>query len=466
MNTNDMEKNTHTESNSEFIQELISNKLNKNYSYEKKYNRKLYPIYKMFSWDLLFYYSIIFLFLTIEKGLSASQVLLVDSFYPLFKLIANFPCLTLADKIGRRKSLIIGNLFVTVSIFIIIIASRLRHLILADFIMAIGYSLKNLCESSLLHECIENKKEANNQFSKISGKGSAFHYIFDAVSTISTGFLFVYNSYLPLFICLIICIITVVISYMFEEYTNPIEKKRKLNERELSTSDYITELVASFKFIFYSKRLRALLIFTGLFSGLLQIRSSIASSLLLDINLPEQYFGIVFAALQLVACISSLRQNYYHKKYKNKLLTHLSLKYTFAMIFLGIVITLKIPFIPTLVLVVILHIFQYSAKGPYFILIQRYLNSFSTPELSTKIYTVSSILEALCGTLISFSASFLLSKTTTAYTSLIIGLAMFVLFIFVLDYMKSRLGLAPEEYDKKDIEYISPNKLYIDERKD
>ena len=29
---------------------------------DKKTNTKLFPIYKMFSWDLLFYYSIIYLF--------------------------------------------------------------------------------------------------------------------------------------------------------------------------------------------------------------------------------------------------------------------------------------------------------------------------------------------------------------------------------------------------------------------
>lgn len=29
---------------------------------EKKLNARLYPIYKMVSWDLLFYYSVIYLF--------------------------------------------------------------------------------------------------------------------------------------------------------------------------------------------------------------------------------------------------------------------------------------------------------------------------------------------------------------------------------------------------------------------
>ena len=45
----------------------------------RKVNARLYPIYKMISWDLLFYYSIIYLFLTQAKGFSASQVLLAEA---------------------------------------------------------------------------------------------------------------------------------------------------------------------------------------------------------------------------------------------------------------------------------------------------------------------------------------------------------------------------------------------------
>lgn len=41
----------------------------------KRNNAKLYPIYKMFSWDLLFFYSVEFLFYTITKKVTASEIL-------------------------------------------------------------------------------------------------------------------------------------------------------------------------------------------------------------------------------------------------------------------------------------------------------------------------------------------------------------------------------------------------------
>ena len=54
----------------------------------KEKNRRIFPIYKMFAWDLLFYYSISFLFLNQEKGLSASDIFLGDSFYAMFKILS------------------------------------------------------------------------------------------------------------------------------------------------------------------------------------------------------------------------------------------------------------------------------------------------------------------------------------------------------------------------------------------
>ena len=58
---------------------------------KKKNNIKLYSKYRIFSWDLLFYYAIIYLFLTIEKKISPAQVLQFDAFYILFRFMVQIP---------------------------------------------------------------------------------------------------------------------------------------------------------------------------------------------------------------------------------------------------------------------------------------------------------------------------------------------------------------------------------------
>ena len=47
---------------------------------KKRKNVRIFPIYKTVSWDLLFYFPIIFLFLTQVKGLTPAEVLFADAF--------------------------------------------------------------------------------------------------------------------------------------------------------------------------------------------------------------------------------------------------------------------------------------------------------------------------------------------------------------------------------------------------
>ena len=45
----------------------------------RRRNAKLYPIYKMFSWDLLFFYSVEFLFYIIAKKVTAPEILITNA---------------------------------------------------------------------------------------------------------------------------------------------------------------------------------------------------------------------------------------------------------------------------------------------------------------------------------------------------------------------------------------------------
>ena len=96
---------------------------------------------------------------------------------------------------------------------------------------------------------------------------------------------------------------------------------------------------------------------------------------------------------------------------------------------------------------------QYAIKGPYSSLMNRYLNSFSSPEINTKIYSARAIVEGISRFLVSLFASFLLEHINTSYSLIIIGCLFTVILILLLDYMKTRVGLKPEEYKKSDIEF-------------
>lgn len=417
----------------------------------KKYNAKIFPFYKMFSWDLLFFYSINFLFLTQVKGFSASDVLIFDGFYTFIKFITQIPCVNIVELIGRRKSIILSNVALSLSIIILIIAKEGSHIFISYAFMGFGYALKDLSDPLFLRDCITAKEHPGTAFTKLDGNGSAYWYFFDALTSISCGFLFVFNNYLPMIMCLAMTVISCIFAFNFKDYEEA-SKKEKTDETG-SYIDYFKDLKVAFKNIFKSNRLKVLLIFSGLFAALLGIRSTIASSLFTEIGIKEEYFGIIFAVLTAFSAITSRFQNFFHKRFRNKLLTYFSLTFSFSMVLIGLISLYAKSFTFTVISVIALYALQYIIKGPYHTIQKRYLNSFSSPSMASKIYSANSLVESLFRTVICYVASLLLGVVSTTYSIIIIGCIFTIIFIFVLDYMKDKIGLKPEEYNKKDINF-------------
>ena len=112
-------------------------------------------------------------------------------------------------------------------------------------------------------------------------------------------------------------------------------------------------------------------------------------------------------------------------------------------------------FILTLEIILAMMAIQYAIKGPYYTLIKRYLNNFTTSAMRTKISLVTELLYSILSALLRFFCSFLLGITTTAYVYVIIGCIFTVFFIFLLDYMKNTVGLKPEQYPEKEIKFTA-----------
>ena len=416
------------------------------------YNMKIFPIYKGLSWDALFYYAIEFLFLTGIKGLSAAQVLFVDAFYPLFKFILEIPSNIIVHKLGKRRALILGNLFVVGDILLLILASNIYMIILAWFFSAFGYALKNLTESNLLYDSVPKDDKRGEVFAKIDSKGSSIFYYLDAISAISTGFLFVVNGYLPMVLCFIISIISLLLSFNFKDVEKTVESDPD-TVKSPSVREILSDLKQATKFIVKSNRLRSLVIFDGFFCAILSMYSTLRSSILTDINLPAQYFGLVYAGLQLISGIASANQAKFHNRYRNKTLSVFSTRTTISFIIIGLSTMIGLNFGLTLEIILLMMALQYAIKGPYYTLMKRYLNNFTTSSMRPKISLVSDLLYSVLKAILCFICSALLEVTTTSYVYIILGCVFTVFFIFLLDYMKGTVGLKPEEYDEKEIKF-------------
>ncbi len=413
----------------------------------KKKNVRIFPIYKMVSWDLLFYFPIIFLFLTQVKGLTASQVLFADSFYMLSNTFWQVPITRVVDIIGKKNCLIVGNILYSLSILAMIFMQNYYELLIIQFIYALGYSMKGMCETNILYDSLPKSKKRGKIFSKIDGKSSSYFYLFDAISSVIAGFTFVINGYIPMVLCFICCVISTVISFKFR-HTAIVEEKIE----PIGIVTYFKQIKDSFKFCLKSRRMKSLIMFNSIFMGLIFGIVNLRSSMLSEMQVPEQYFGIIFALLQFSASVTSRQTENIQRTFRNKTLTYLSLPVTISCILIGFIGTDPLSK-SSLTLIFLLYLVQYAIKGPYQALMARYMNNFTNRRIRPKITALKNLTSNLFTAIISMLCAVMLKITTTANTFIVVGCISTIFIVLLLDYMRDKVGLKPEQYGKEDIKY-------------
>lgn len=414
---------------------------------KEEQNMKVYPIYKMLSWDLLFYYSINFIFLTQIKGFSASAVLLSEAFYPIFKVATQLPLTALVEKIGKRNSLILANSINVLSVLSYIIATNLAFVFIGQFFSAIAFNIKGIVETNLLYDSLPKDEKRGQKFSKIDGKGLAWYYYADAITSVASGFLYVINGYLPLILCLVCCLISTMLAFKFNDV-------KESKQESVDMKQYLKDIKRSLKYMLQSSRLKYLFAFGATFAALLGVLISLRSGTFEQIGVPEQYFGVVFAALGIMSGITAKNQHRIHNRFTNKTLAVISIPTTVSCILVGFCVLGNFSFKATLVILIALFLIQFIAKGAFYTLIKRYLNNFTNSAMRSKITSAYNFIESIARAGVALIASGLLKITTAANAMLVIGCILTIIIVLLLDRMRNKVGLKPEEYSKKEIEFL------------
>lgn len=418
----------------------------------RKGNMKLYPIYKMIGLDWIFYYGVRVLFLTQVKNISPADIVLSGTFYAFCYILFQIPNTIILEKIGKKNSIVLGQFLNLISMTIILLCPNFIWLLVAQGISAIGFGIKGIAESNFLNVSLPRVKRKGEIFSKIDSRGYSKFCFIGATSVLISGFLYATNPYIPICLCMasnLLALITAMNFVDIEKATKQEEKKELKEEAKILISD----LKSGFKFIFQSKRLRTLLLMLGIWWGIIDTFATYQETLLKELQIPSYYIGFMLAGFQMLVGIFSTKSIKFNKKYKNHSLTYIGLLLTLGSVILGVATILKIPFEIQLMVITVIFIVRAYAKGLYQVLKKRYMNNFADSKILPKIYSVNGIMTNIGKMIIGIIASSILKTTNISNALLILGIICTFIVIVLAIYSKSRLGLKPEEYNKKDIEY-------------
>jgi len=242
------------------------------------------------------------------------------------------------------------------------------------------------------------------------------------------------------------------LSFGFKKIYEVEKKDKEKHGLKNTLKEYNSDLKSTFKFILKSRRMKAYILFQIVFYSLISIIDTYHSDLLTDIGIPEEQFSMIFAVLTLIGGISLSLKKTIEKRFKNRTLSFISLMYIGACIVIGTIASLYTDqaIIP---IILIMYAIQKVSTSIWYILEYKYLKNFTTENMRNKITFTYEFIGGIAASIFSILGGLLLEIINVENAFLIVGLFSLASMIIVLDYMRKRFGLKPEEYKKEDIEF-------------
>lgn len=404
-------------------------------------NVKFFPIYKLFSYDILFFYAIQTLYFMEMKNFTIRQVGMISSFYCLFYLITTVPASIICDRLGLKKSLLIGNILLVIYCILLIILPNYKFLIYNELICSIGFALKGCSESPFIYSSLKKLKR-ENELSRVEGKGDSLYFILEAIACIVAGYLYNINSYLPLIFSTLCFAISSVLCYTFK----PIPRTNK----NISTKSYFGELKSGFKFIFKSKRLRALMLFSFVFASTFYVANFLLRAFLDDLNASSNVFGYIYALMAISSALGAVVQRKVEKKLRNHTLTSIAIIFITTIIFTGIFMFFGLPTDTLIIIGSVFFCSQALIKGMFWIIMKTYLSRYTTSSIRPKIMSIYNLVRNF-GTFAFLSlVTPLVDIMSLPLCFVLVGFTFFIIIILVASYMNNKVGLDPNKYTERD----------------
>ena len=213
---------------------------------------KLYPIFYAFSADLIFFVPIDTLFLTLVKGLNASQISVITVIGLLVCILSQKIIVKLTKKIGNTNSIRLGTLMLFLSSIIVTFGKSFASMLIYKIINELAFMFLNMASILLKNDLIYINK--SNEYYNVRNKAKVMYGIMTMITTLISGYLFNIDRYIPMYISNIVYFIIFLLSLTF--YEAKIEEKdnekntNKCNKKIKITS--IIFLVILSNAIFYS----------------------------------------------------------------------------------------------------------------------------------------------------------------------------------------------------------------------
>jgi MFS family permease len=235
------------------------------------------------------------LYLHDSRGISLAQILVLDALFEIMMLLSEVPTGVVADRWGRRQSMILGQVGVSVAVVLFAIAPNFWAVLGCYAVWAVSGALTSGSDIAFVHDSLEAQGRPG-EFQRVVARGSAWAIAGMGISSILGAPIAALTSLHTAVVLSIGCAVaSIPVVWRFHDPGT---------HRPAGDARYVTLLRVAARRVVHNHRLRTLIALQDIFSVAATL--IIAQVFLDEHGLPLRWFGVVLAGLHLLAFTSAM----------------------------------------------------------------------------------------------------------------------------------------------------------------
>lgn len=257
-------------------------------------NIRLYKLYELF-FEPLFWGPILILYMQDIGGMTLAEIYMMEAVIVLLLVVLEVPTGALADLIGRKTSVVLGSVFMLGDIILFAMIAEPIDVWIANIVWVIGFSLVSGAASALLYDSLK-EEHREGEARKIVGAALGNRMLLVAVTSLMAGYLYELDPRLPLLLSIPFVALAIVIATRFHEA----RIKKTFNAVE-----HFSLIKMSVLFVANHRQIKWIIAFSVTILVVLKIWFFTYNPYFLEVDVAPLYFGIVFAAINVIGWIGS-----------------------------------------------------------------------------------------------------------------------------------------------------------------
>lgn len=377
-----------------------------------------YYLFMALRYGMFFFIPIFVLYLK-TKGITMTQVMLLQAVYCIMVFTLEIPTGAIADQIGRKKTIAIGSAFGAAGILYYAFAETFTGFILAEIILALGTVMISGADISILYDTLKILKRESH-FKKIQGRANAIGFAAAALASLVGGWLYTIDARLPMIAASLPFAITVFVALSMREPTS---------SGTATLAETISLIKTGIRFTATHKQVRWLVLYTAIYSAFSFAMFWLYQPFLIRAGISVIYFGPIFAAINLLVALGAFSSH----RIENTIGEKASLIMIPTLTIIALVL-LSTGHLPLGFMAIILGQFAWGYSDP---VINDYINRHIASRNRATILSINSLSISMAGAIVLPFIGYLIDAYTLTHAFLLSAFLLFA--INILLYLARKL---------------------------